>query len=132
MIDYEVKIFNRVHGVVAPLCADKKFVSTVITTPPTAFPAASLIEMDNTTVRERQGSTPEEAFARITYQLDVYATTKTKAKAVFSAADGAMIAMNFSRMSGQYINNPDNTKVFRYVARYEAEIDQDGNLYRLA
>ena len=130
MIDYEVKIFNKVHGTVAPLCANKKFVSTVIVDPPTAFPAASLIEMDNSTVRQRQSSTPVENFALVTYQLDVYATSKSKCREVFAAADAAMIAMNFSRMSGQYINNPDNTKVFRYVARYEAEIDSDGNIYR--
>lgn len=130
MIDYEVKIFNKVFAVVAPLCANKHFVSTVITEKPTAFPAASLIEMDNSTVRDRQSSTPAENFALVTYQLDVYATTKSKCRKVFAAADGAMIAMNFSRMSGQYINNPDNTKVFRYVARYEAEIDPDGNIYR--
>ena len=130
MIDYEVKIFNKVYKAAAPLCALNKFVSTIITEAPTAFPAASLIEMDNATIRNRQSSTPAENFSLITYQLDVYATSKSKCKEVFIAADDAMIAMNFSRISGQYINNVDNTKVFRYVARYEAEIDQKGNLYR--
>ena len=130
MIDYEVKIFNRVHAVVAPLCANKKFVSSVITEKPTAFPAASLIEMDNTTIRKRQTSTPTENFALITYQLEVYATRKSECRKVYAAADEAMIGMNFNRMSGQYVNNPENTKVFRYVARYEAEIDTEGNLYR--
>lgn len=130
MIDYEVKIFNRVHAKVATLCAKGKFVSTIITEEPTGFPAASLIEMDNSTVRSRQSSTPVENYAMITYQLDVYATTKSKCREVYAAADAAMIAMNFSRMSGAYINNAGNTKVFRYVARYEAEIDPDGNIYR--
>lgn len=132
MIDYEVQVFNTVHAVVAPLCANKKFVSTIISEKPTAFPAASLIEMDNVTVRSRQSSTPVENFSRITYQFDVYATTKSKCREVYAAADGAMISMNFSRMSGQYINMPDNTKLFRYVARYEAEIDRDGNIYRVS
>lgn len=130
MIDFEVKVFNSVYPFVAPLCANKKFVSTIISEAPTAFPAASLIEMDNFTVRDRQSSTPIENYARVTYQLEVYATTKSKCREVFAAADGAMIALNFNRMSGQYINNPDNTKVFRYVARYEAEMDRDGNIYR--
>lgn len=130
MIDYEVKIFNKVYAKVAPLCANKKFVSTVITDKPTAFPAASLIEMDNSTVRGRQSSTPKENYALLTYQLDIYATSKGKCKEVFAAADNAMIAMNFSRMSGQYISLPDNQTIFRYVARYEAEIDTEGNLYR--
>lgn len=130
MIDFEVQIFNRVYPSVAPLCANKKFVSTVINELPSSFPAASLIEIDNATVRNRQSSTPKENFALLTYQLDVYATSKSKCREVYAAADEAMIAMNFSRMSGQYINNPDNTKVFRYVARYEAEVDTEGNLYR--
>ena len=130
MINYEVKIFNTVHAAVASLCAKNKFVSTIITDPTTSFPAASLIEMDNTTVRSRQSSTPKENFALITYQLDVYALTKNKCREVFVAADESMISMNFTRISGQYINNPDNTKVFRYVARYEAVVDPDGNIYR--
>lgn len=131
MIDYEVKIFNRVHERVSPLCANKKFVSTVITEKLTALPAGCMYEMDNRTVRKAQSSTPVENRARITYQLEFYAGSKSECRKVYSAADEEMIAMNFSRMSGQYINIPDNTKVFRYVARYEAEIDQNGNIYRI-
>jgi len=130
MIDVEVKVFNRVYQTVAPLCANKKFVSTIITEKPTAFPAASLIEIDNRTVRSAQSSTPVENYSLITYQLDVYATTKSKCREVYAAADEAMIAMNFTRTSGQYMNQLDNTKVFRYVARYEAVVDTEGNLYR--
>ena len=97
MIDYEVKIFNRVHAAVSPLCAKNKFVSKQIVSE-TAFPAASLIEMDNTTVRSLQSSTPGENFALITYQLDVYAMKKSDCRKVFAAADEAMLGMNFSRM----------------------------------
>ena len=129
MIDYEVKIFNRVHAAVAPLCAKNKFVSKQIVSE-TAFPAASLIEMDNTTIRSRQSSTPKENFARITYQLDVYAMKKSDCRAVYAAADAVMIGMNFSRMSGHYNDNAGNPDIFRYTARYEADIDEDGNLYR--
>lgn len=129
MIDFETTIFNKVHAVVVPLCAKNKFVSKQIVSV-TAFPAASLIEMDNYTIRDRQSSTPVENFARITYQLDVFAQTKKDCRTVFAAADGAMIALNFSRMSGRYIDNPNNTDVFRYTARYEAEIDPNGNIYR--
>jgi hypothetical protein len=132
MIDREVQIFNRVYNAVAPLCANKRFVSTIITEAPTAFPAASLIEMDNRTVQNRQTSTPIENYSLVTYQLDVYATTKSKCREVYAAADDAMIAMNFNRIGGQYINNYGNTKVFRYVARYEAMIDREGNIYRVS
>jgi len=132
MIDYETKVFNRVYPSVAPLCANNKFVSTIITSEPTSFPAASLIEMDNATVRRLQSSTPVENFALVTYQLEVFATTKAQCRKVFAAADTAMLSLNFTRISGAYINNAGNTKVFRYVARYEAMVDQDGNFYRAA
>ena len=130
MIDAEVKIFNRVYASVAPLCAKNRFVSTIITEPPTAFPAASLIEINNRTVSIRQASTPIEHFSRVMYQLDVYAISKSNCKEVFAAADDVMISLNFNRVSGQYMDNAGNTKVFRYVARYEAVIDSVGNIYR--
>ena len=130
MIDFETTIFNKVYESVAPLCANKGFVSTVISEKPTAFPAASLIEIDNKTVQNKQSSTPTENFALVTYQLDVFATTKGKCRQVYAAADSVMLGLNFSRMSGMYIDNRQNTKVFRYTARYEAEIDPDGNIYR--
>ena len=86
--------------------------------------------MDNSTVRNRQSSTPVENYANLMYQLDVYALSKAECRKVFAAVDAEMISMNFDRMSGRYIDNPDNTKVFRYTARYEAMIDPEGNIYR--
>ena len=129
MIDYEVKIFNRAHSVVAPLGAKDRFVSTPILDY-AKIPAASLYEMDSQTDRNRQSSTPVENFAIITYQADVVAATKAKCRSIFKALDDVMISMNFDRISGQYITYPDNTKIVRYVARYEAVVDTDGNLYR--
>ena len=129
MIDYEVKIFTKVYDAVAPLCAENLFVST----PPDTFaklPAGALYEMDNATVRSRQSSTPVENYALITYQFEAYAGTKKTVKKLVNAADAEMIAMNFNRISGQYIPNMDNPKVVRYVARYEAVVDAEGNLYR--
>lgn len=130
MIDYEVYVFDRVHGSVAPLCARGKFVSQQVQSP-TAYPAAALYELSNRTVKARQSSTPVENFGRIMYQFETYAQTKAKAKEVYKAGDDAMIALGFTRISGDFIDNAGNPDVFRYVARYEAEIDQDGVIYRI-
>ena len=129
MNDYEVKIFNNVYPVAAPLCAENKFLSTQVMDL-TALPAAGLWEMDNATYRSLQSSTPVENYSLITYQLEVYAKTKSECRTVFKAIDERMISMNFGRIRGQYITYPDNMKVVRYVARYEAIVDQYGNLYR--
>ena len=129
MNDYEVKIFSEVHPVAAPLCAQKRFVSTPILDY-TNLPAASLYEMDNRTVTAMQSSTPIENFSLITYQLDVVAKTKDKCRTIFIAIDRKMISMNFNRISGQYVTYPQDPDIVRYVARYEAVVDTDGQLYR--
>jgi len=129
MIDYEVKIFNDVYDVAAPLCARKRFLSTQVMNY-TDLPAASLFEMDNRIVQKRQSSTPVENFARVTYQLDVVAKTKDKCRTIYTAINDKLVSMNFTRISAQYIVYPDDTTIVRYVARYEAEIDSKGNIYR--
>ena len=129
MIDYEVNIFNEVAKVATPICAKGK-VSSIYVPSPTAFPALSLYELSNTTVRNRQSSTPTENFSRIMYQMDCYAMSKKACRSLYKTADDTMIAMGFTRISGDYLDNFDSTDVFRYTARYEAVIDRDGNIYR--
>lgn len=130
MIDYEVKIFDKVSKVAIPLCAKDRFVSTPIISY-TSLPAAGLFEMDNQTVRNKQSSRAGEEFALVTYQLDVVARTKAKCRQIYKAINDQMILLNFNRMSGTYVTYPDNTKIVRYVARYEAMIDQNGMIYRV-
>jgi hypothetical protein len=129
MIDYEVNIFNEFYEAVHTKCAKGK-VSNIYVPSPTAFPASSLYELSNTTVRERQSSTPIENFSRVMYQLDCYAMSKPACRDLFKTADEKMISMGFSRINGDYLDNFDNTNVFRYTARYEAVIDREGNIYR--
>jgi hypothetical protein len=130
MNDYEVKIFTRVYDKVAKYCADNQFISD---TPETLakLPAGCLYEMDNATVRRLQTSTPVENYSLITYQLEFFAGKRETTKKLARLADKEMIAMNFTRMSGQFIPNLDNPKVKRWVGRYEAVVDRDGNLYRI-
>lgn len=131
MIDYEVNVFDMVYRKTSNLFAKGKFVSVYNPTP-TAYPAGSLVELINRTDQKRQSSTPIENYAVVMYQLDVYALSKKEAKAVYSAVDDEMIAIGFTRVSGDFLDNADNVNVFRYTARYEAEIDREGNIYRVS
>ena len=131
MIDYETTIFNDIHAIAAPLCAKNRFLSTPILSY-TNLPAASLVEISNTTVRRRQSSTPVENYARLMYQLDCYALSKAECKQVYGAADEMMIALGFTRISGDFLDNAGDVDLFRYTARYEAEIDPSGNIYRIS
>ena len=129
MIDYETNVFDSVYQVAAPICAKGKF-SNVYTPSPTAYPAGSLFEVSNVTVRKRQSSTPVENYAAVMYQLDCYALSKPECKRLYKAADERMISLGFTRINGDYLDNFDNTDVFRYTARYAAEIDANGVIYR--
>ena len=130
MIDFEVKIFNNAHEAVAPLCAKNRFVSTPIDSY-AKLPAASLYEIGNRTITMRQSSTPVENYAWVTYQADVVASSKAKCREIFKTLDERMISMNFSRTgSPVYITYPENSGIVRYTARYEADLDTEGNIYR--
>ena len=129
MNDHETTIFNAVYSAAATLCAKNRFVSRQVMDL-TAFPAAGLWEMDSATVRNRQSTALTENYTRITWQLDVYARTKSECRKVFRAIDERMLLLNFTRVSGTFIEYPENTNVVRYTARYEAVIDADGTLYR--
>ena len=130
MIDFETNVFDSVYRSIASICAKGK-VSNIYVPSPTAYPAASLYELSTVTDASRQSSTPVENFSIVVYQLDCYATSKPKCRQLFKTADDRMISLGFTRVSGTYLDNFDNTDVFRYTARYEAEIDRDGNIYRI-
>ena len=130
MIDYEVNVFDAVYRKVKSKFAKGKFVSTYVPDP-TAFPAGSLVELSNETVNKRQSSTNIENFARVMYQVDVYALTKKEAKACIAVVDQQMIALGFSKVGSDFLDNASNPNVFRYVSRYEAEIDRNGTIYRI-
>ena len=129
MIDVETKVFNRVYPKVAPLCAKNRFVSTRITGG-TAFPACSMVEISNRVIRRFMDSSRQEKFNLITYDLNFYAMNRSDCRKLASAADEAMIDLNFTRISGQFIDNPFDLKVSRYVSRFEAMVDENGVLYR--
>lgn len=131
MIDCEVRIFNQFHKAVSEYCANGRVLSTPLIAP-TAFPAATLYELDNTTVEARQSSYSGEEYAEVTYQMDTYAQTKSECRKVFAAGDDAMLKMNFNRLSGRVTFQMDNPKTFRMTARYHAVVDRNGNIYRNA
>lgn len=129
MIDFETKVFTRVYNKVAQYCADEQFISDTPETL-TKLPSGCMYEMDNKTVKQRQSSTPIENFALITYTIEFFAGKKEDVRKLAKLADKEMIAMNFTRLSGGFIPNLDNPKVKRWVGRYEAVVDREGNLYR--
>lgn len=130
MIDFETDIFNAVYSNVASLCARNAFVSVHVPVP-SAFPAACLFEMRNITDTRRKTGSSTEEYAILTYEAHAYAKTKPKCKEVFNAIDTAMMQIGFNRIGASgIVQNQSNAEVFEYAARYQAEIDQHGQIYR--
>ena len=101
---------------------------------PAKFPHVSIVESDNYMSVGRLDSSPEEKYATVMYEVNVYTndTTgkKAKAKAILDIIDQKMYSMNFTRLSRTVVPNLEDSTIYRMTARYRAETD--GNtIYRV-
>lgn len=129
MIDVEVDVFDYVYPSVAPLVPEGCFQS-VYTPSPSAFPFATLMEMDNQSDANHMSTAMNEEYAVITYEANVYAMDKIQCREVMNALDTAMTQLNFRRLSMQFVPNLANAIIYRIVARYRAVADANKSIHR--
>ena len=129
MIDIEADVFDCVYESVAPVVPDGCFKS-VFLPDPSRFPFATLMEIDNLTDRTNRSSSLTEDYAIVTYEANVYDTTKHGCRTVMSALDDAMVQLGFMRLSAVFVPNLADPNLFRYTARYQAVADQNKVVYR--
>lgn len=129
MIDVEIDVFDYVYPYVSELLPEGCFQSVYVQAPP-AFPFATLMEMDNITDRRNRSSARDEDYAILTYEANVYDTSKAGCRNVMNALDDAMTHLGFMRMSCQFIPNLADNTIFRYTARYQAVADAGKVIYR--
>ena len=97
------------------------------------FPAVTVNEIGNATIRRMQDDELTEHLARITYEINVYCNDrvarKTQCKNVLKIVDETMLGMKFTRTMIRRLPNIDRT-IYRMYARYTAVVDEgteDGN-----
>lgn len=130
MIDIEVDIFNAVYPYLEDLVPEGGFVSEYVPSP-AQLPHVSLMEIDNTPDNATRDSGHSEYSAVVTYEAQVYTTSRATCREIAAALDSAMVGMmGFVKTMGQQIPNRDDVAIFRYVARYRRGVDMHGNLYR--
>lgn len=129
MIDIEADIFDYVYPSVAPLVPEGCFKSVYVPAPP-ALPFATLIEMENVTDSLFQTSSGLDEHAIITYEANVYAEEKFECKEIMSVIDTALRAINFKRVSLQFVPNLADSTLFRYTARFRASVNPQKTVYR--
>lgn len=133
MIDIEPEVLELINtaltgaGFTIPVRTSREAV-------PESFPCVYISEVDN--YIPAQGAVDSrtfELYARITFQIDVYANGNTgrrrEAKKILGVIDSALTQKGFRRTSLEPLPMANGT-IFRYVNRYVAIVTEDKTIYR--
>ena len=133
MIDIESTVFNAVATKVREHYPDIYMVGEYVKSP-SSFPAASLVEMDNSTRVDTIDSGSNENHANVMYEAEVYSnkTTgkKSECKAIIALIDEEMIALGFSRVTLTPVPNMNDSTIYRMVGRYRATVSSKHEIIR--
>ena len=133
MIDIESTVFNRVATKVHEVFPDI-FMTGEDVNSPASFPAASLVEMDNSTRIETIDSGSNENHANVMYEVNVYsnkaAGKKSECREILALIDEEMLAMGFSRVTLTPVPNEYESTIYRMVGRYRATVSSTHEIYR--
>ena len=133
MIDIENAVFNRVATKVREVFPDI-FMTGECVKSPSSFPAASLVEMDNSTRVDTIDSGSNENHANVMYEVNVYSNKtvgkKSECKEIIALLDEAMLALGFSRVTLTPVPNEYDSTIYRMVARYRATVSAKHEIFR--
>ena len=133
MIDIESIVFNVVSMRVRASFPDIYMTGEYVKSP-SSFPAASLVEMDNSTRTDTVDSGSNENHTNVMYEANVYSNKtsgkKSECKAIIALIDEEMLALGFSRVSLTPVPNEYDSSIYRMVGRYRATVSSDMKIYR--
>lgn len=133
MIDIENAVFGRVATRVREVFPDIYMTGEYVNSP-ASFPAASLVETDNSTRIDTIDSGSNENHANVMYEVNVYsnktAGKKSECKEIIALIDEEMLSLGFSRVTITPVPNEYDSTVYRMVARYRATVSSKHEIYR--
>ena len=133
MIDIENEVFDRVAKRVREQFPNIFMVGEYVKSP-SSFPAASLMEMDNSIRTSTVDSGSNEKHVDVMYEANVYSnkTTgkKSECKAIMALIDEEMTAMGFVRSTLTPVPNEYDSTIYRMVGRYRAAVSTDHKIFR--
>lgn len=133
MIDIERDVFNFIS---TPVKAEfpEIYLTDIYSRTPSRFPAATIIEVDNTTHEATLDSSTVEHHSSVVYEVNVYSNKvrgkKNECRAIMTLIDNLMVKLGFNRTMLQPIPNMDDSTIFRMTARYRAVVSQNKVIYR--
>ena len=133
MIDIENLVFDRVAKRVREQFPNI-FMTGEYVNSPASFPAASVVEMDNSIRENTIDSGSNENHVNVMYEVNVYSnkTTgkKSECKAIMALLDNERTAMGFERITLTPVPNEYDSTIYRMVARYRAAVSSNHTIYR--
>lgn len=133
MINIESAVFNKAAMRVREVFPDIYFTGEYVKAPP-SFPAASLVEMDNSTRIETIDSGSNENHVNVMYEVNVYSNKtygkKSECREILALIDEEMLNMGFSRITLTPVPNENDSTIYRMVARYRAVVSSDLKIFR--
>ena len=133
MINIENIVFDRVVARVRERFPDIFMTGEYVNSPP-SFPAASLVEMDNSTHIETIDSGSNENHVNVMYEANVYSNKtygkKTECREILALIDEEMLMMGFARVTLTPVPNENDSTIYRMVARYSAVVSSKHEIYR--
>ena len=133
MIDIENDVFNTVATRVREKYPNIYMTGEYVKSP-SSFPAASLVEMDNSVLEGTIDSGSNENHANVMYEANVYSNKatgkKSECKAIIALIDQEMLALGFVRFSLTPVPNMNDSTIYRMVGRYRAIVSSDLKIYR--
>ena len=133
MINIENIVFDRAVTRVREIYPDIYFTGEYVNSPP-SFPAASLVEMDNSTRIETIDSGSNENHVNVMYEANVYSNKtygkKSECREILALIDEEMLNMGFSRITLTPVPNENDSTIYRMVARYRAVVSSDLKIFR--
>ena len=133
MINIENIVFDRVVTRVRERFPDIFMTGEYVNSPP-SFPAASLVEMDNSTRIETVDSGSNENHVNVMYEVNVYSNKaygkKSECREILGLIDEEMLNMGFSRSTLTPVPNENDSTIYRMVGRYSAAVSRDHQIFR--
>jgi hypothetical protein len=133
MIDIENEVFDRVATRVCEEVPGISMASEYVKSPP-SLPAASLVEMDNSSRESTADSGSNENHANVMYEASAYsnkiAGKKSECKKIMALIDEEMIAMGFERVTLTPVPNEYDSTIYRMVGRYRASVSSNHTIFR--
>lgn len=133
MIDIENRVFSYVAETLREAYGKNNiFLASEETAAPARFPAAIILEADNSVYKKARDTKIENA-AKLLYDVDVYSNKegykKAEAQDIMNLIDSCMERLGFTRTMCTPASNLMDAKVYRMKARYEGVVDTSGRIY---